>query len=224
MSKLVVPSILSADFVRLGEEIKNVQDAGADWIHVDVMDGHFVPNISIGVPVVESIRGINPPPMDIHLMIDNPEVFVEVFIEAGRPFVKVVTIQVETCKLIHSTVEKIKSYGVMAGVALNPATPLSSIEELISYVDLVLIMTVEPGFSGQEFIRSTIPKIRRLRNMIDSQGSNRPLIEVDGGIKINNIRDVARAGADVFVSGSGIFKTKDYARTIREMKNLVEGA
>lgn len=224
MSKLVVPSILSADFVRLGEEIKNVQDAGADWIHVDVMDGHFVPNISIGVPVVESIRGINPPPMDIHLMIDNPEVFVEVFIEAGRPFVKVVTIQVETCKLIHSTVEKIKSYGVMAGVALNPATPLSSIEELISYVDLVLIMTVEPGFSGQEFVRSTIPKIRRLRNMIDNQGSNRPLIEVDGGIKINNIRDVARAGADVFVSGSGIFKTKDYARTIREMKNLVEGA
>jgi len=222
MNKLIVPSILSADFVKLGEEIKTVQDAGADWIHVDVMDGHFVPNISIGIPVVEAIKSINPPPMDIHLMIDNPEEFVEVFIQVGRPFIRVVTIQVETCRLIHSTVEKIKSHGVMAGVALNPATSLSSIEELISYVDLILIMTVEPGFSGQEFIKSTIPKIRRLRSIVDKLDNNRPLIEVDGGIKLNNIKDAAKAGADVFVSGSGIFKTNDYAETIRKMRNLVE--
>ncbi|MBI2488043.1 MAG: ribulose-phosphate 3-epimerase [Deltaproteobacteria bacterium] len=222
MKKLIVPSILSADFAKLGDEINAVQEAGADWIHVDVMDGHFVPNISIGIPVVEAIKSIGPPPMDIHLMIDNPDEFAEIFIESGQPFVKLVTVQIETSKLLYSTLAKIKSHGVMAGVALNPATPLSSVEEILTYVDLILIMTVEPGFSGQKFIKTMIPKIRRLRNIIDKSDNNKPLIEVDGGINLDNIRDVAEAGADVFVSGSGIFKTKSYAETIQEMRDMVE--
>ena len=222
MKRLIVPSILSADFAKLGEEIYAVQEAGADWIHVDVMDGHFVPNISIGIPVVEAIKSIGPPPMDIHLMIDNPDEFAEIFIESGQPFVKLITVQIETSKLLYSTLAKIRSHGVMAGVALNPATPLSSVEEILTHVDLILIMTVEPGFSGQKFIKTMIPKINRLRKIIDKSDNNKPLIEVDGGIKLNNIRDVAEAGADVFVSGSGIFKTKSYAETIQEMRDIVE--
>jgi ribulose-phosphate 3-epimerase len=163
MKKLIVPSILSSDFTKLGEEVKAVQRAGADWIHVDVMDGHFVPNITIGIPVVRSLKGLNPPMMDIHLMIENPERFIRPFIEAGEPFVKAITVQIETCRLLYSTISEIRSYGVMAGVALNPATPISSIEEILPYIDLVLIMTVEPGFAEQRFIKTMIPKVKHLR-------------------------------------------------------------
>jgi ribulose-phosphate 3-epimerase len=221
MEKIIAPSILSADFARLGDEVKAISDCGVEWIHVDVMDGHFVPNISLGVPVIEALKSIPSPPMDIHLMIDNPDDCAELYIRAGDPFVKVITVQYETCKLLHSTISKIKSHGVMAGIALNPLTPLSALEEIIPYVDLILIMTVEPGFAGQRLITSTITKVERLRNIIDTL-NHRPLIEVDGGINLENVGDMARAGADVFVSGSGIFKTNSYAKTIREMRRKIE--
>ncbi|MGQ0792971.1 MAG: ribulose-phosphate 3-epimerase [Deltaproteobacteria bacterium] len=217
MKKLIVPSILSADFARLGDEIRAVKDAGADWIHVDVMDGHFVPNISIGIPVVESIAKINPPPMDIHLQIENADRFVDAFITAGAPCVKLITVQAEACRLLHSTVSRIKSRGAMAGVALSPSVPISAIEEILPYIDLVLVMTVEPGFPGQRFIKSMIPKISRLREWID-KSAHKPLIEVDGGIKLDNIRAVADAGADVIVSGSGIFGADDYKNIIALMR------
>lgn len=223
MKRLIVPSILSSDFTRLGEEVKAVQRGGADWIHVDVMDGHFVPNITIGVPVVKSLKNLNPPMMDIHLMIENPERFIRPFTESGEPFVKAVTVQVEACKLLYSTVIEIRSCGVMAGVAINPGTPISSIEEILPYVDLVLVMTVEPGFAEQKFIRTMVSKVKRLRHIIDNS-EYKPLISVDGGIKLDNIREVAEAGADIFVSGSGIFKTEDYAETIQAMRREVENA
>ncbi len=217
MNKLIAPSILSADFGRLTEEVNAIKKAGADWIHIDVMDGHFVPNISLGIPIIEALKNITSPPMDIHLMIDNPDERVEDFIKAGDPLVRVITVQYETCKLLHSTISRIKSKGVMAGLALNPLTPLSVLEEIFPYIDLVLVMTAEPGFAGQPFIKSMIPKVRELRNII-SKLDNKPIIEVDGGIKLNNIREVAKAGADVFVSGSGIFKTKSYFKTIQAMR------
>jgi ribulose-phosphate 3-epimerase len=223
MDKIIAPSILSADFARLGDEVKAISDCGVEWIHVDVMDGHFVPNISLGVPVIEALKSIPSPPMDIHLMIDNPDDCVELYVRAGDPFVKVITVQYETCKLLHSTISKIKSHGVMAGIALNPLTPLTTLEEIIPYADLILIMTVEPGFAGQSFMTSMIPKVERLRKIIDTL-DHRPLIEVDGGINLDNVGEVAKAGADVFVSGSGIFKTNSYAKTIRKMRRKIKNS
>lgn len=221
MRKLIVPSILSCDFARLRDEVKAVQNAGADWIHVDVMDGHFVPNISIGIPIVEALKNIDPPPMDIHLMIDNPERFVESFIDAGGPSVELVTIQAEACNLLYSTLTAIRSRGVKCGVAVNPSTPLSVLDEILELVDVILVMTVEPGFGGQKFIKSSIDKIKRARSIVDGLSGNKPLIEVDGGIKLENISDVASAGADVIVSGSGIFKTGNYSETIDRMQKIV---
>jgi ribulose-phosphate 3-epimerase len=214
----ISPSILSADFSRLGGEVQAVEKAGADYIHVDVMDGHFVPNITIGGVVVESLRKMTSLPLDVHLMIRNPDEFLTAFVEAGAG---ILTVHVEACPHLHRTLTEIKKRGVRAGVSLNPATPLCLIEPALEYADLVLVMTVNPGFGGQEFIPAMLPKIKQLRSLIDRKGWNLEL-EVDGGIKVDNIGAVAKAGADVFVSGSGIFKTSDYGKTITAMREEIK--
>jgi ribulose-phosphate 3-epimerase len=217
-AKKISPSILSADFSRLAEEVKAMEKAGADSIHVDVMDGHFVPNITVGPLIVETVHRITSLPLDVHLMIQNPDDFLESFIEAGA---NILTIHVEAVVHLHRTLTEIKKKGALAGISLNPATPLCAIEPALEYVDLALVMTVNPGFGGQEFIPSILPKIEQLRRLIDEKGWKLEL-EVDGGIKIENIGQVAKAGADVFVSGSGLFKTADYGKTITTMRNQIE--
>jgi ribulose-phosphate 3-epimerase len=215
--KKISPSILSADFSRLGEEVKAVEEAGADYIHVDVMDGHFVPNLTVGPPIVEALRRITSLPLDVHLMIQSPDDFLGVFIEAGA---NILTVHVEAAVHLHRTMMEIKKRGALAGVCLNPATPLCLVEPVLEYADLVLVMTVDPGFGGQELIPSVLSKIAQLRQLIDKRGWMLEL-EVDGGIKVDNIGRVAKAGADVFVSGSGIFKTDDYGKTIAEMRRQI---
>jgi ribulose-phosphate 3-epimerase len=222
MGKLIAPSILSADFRRLGEEVRSLKEAGADWIHVDVMDGHFVPNISIGLPIVEALAKTDPPPLDIHLQIENPGEFAGKFIDAGGDAVLGITVQYETCGLLYSAVSGIKSMGVRAGVAICPTTPISVLEEVFDYADMILVMTVEPGFPGQKFIHSMVPKVRRLREVID-RSEHKPLIQVDGGIKLDNIKVIAEAGADVIVSGSGIFHSESYSETVRNMRKEIKG-
>jgi ribulose-phosphate 3-epimerase len=214
----ISPSILSADFSRLGEEVNAVEKAGADYLHVDVMDGHFVPNITVGPPIVKALRRITSLRLDVHLMIQNPEDFLEAFIEAGAD---ILTIHVEAVVHLHRTLMEIKKKGARAGVTLNPATPLCLLEPALEYADLALVMTVDPGFGGQEFIPSVLSKIIQLRQLIDQKGWTLEL-EVDGGIKVDNIGRVAKAGADVFVSGSGIFRTADYRKTITAMREQIE--
>ncbi len=216
--KLIAPSILSADFSRLGEEVKAVERVGADWIHVDVMDGHFVPNITIGPLVVEAVKRVTELPLDVHLMIEDPDQYLEDFARAGSTLM---TVQVEACVHVHRTIQAIKALDVKAGVALNPATPLSTIEWILEDVDLVLIMSVNPGFGGQKFIPQALQKIRDLKAMIRAKNPN-VLIEVDGGINQETIQSAAEAGADVFVAGSAIFGSSDYGKAVRKLRSLIE--
>lgn len=208
-------SVLSADFGRLAMEVRTVEQAGTDWIHVDVMDGHFVPNITIGPAAVQAIRKATSLPLDVHLMIESPDRYLEAFVEAGADWLGV---HVEACRHLHRTVQRIKELGVKVAVAVNPATPLGSIEPILSDVDMVLLMTVNPGFGGQQFIRSVLPKIRQCRRWIDEQGLS-ILLEVDGGVHKGTIDDLVDAGVDVFVAGSAVFDGTDYEENIRVLKD-----
>lgn len=216
----IAPSILSADFARLGEEIKAIDAAGADYVHVDVMDGAFVPNITIGPLIVDAIRPVTELPLDVHLMIENPDRYIPDFAKAGAD---IIVVHAEAATHLHRTIQLIKSLGKKAGVSLNPATPLSALEIVLPDIDLALLMTVNPGFGGQSFIENCLPKISQLRQMIDALG--KPIeLEVDGGVKIDNIARVAAAGADVFVAGSAVFGTDDYAATIARLKENAAAA
>ncbi len=215
--KRIAPSILSADMAHLAQEVQEVVAAGADWIHVDVMDGHFVPNITIGPLVVEALKRVVKVPLDVHLMIEDPDRYLDPFIDAGAD---ILTVHVEACNHLHRTVNAIKTRGIRAGVSLNPATPLASIDSILEDADMVLIMTVNPGFGGQEFILAALPKIEQLQNTISERGLGVE-IEVDGGVTVDNIGEIARRGADIFVAGSGIFNTPDRKETIRRMREEI---
>jgi ribulose-phosphate 3-epimerase len=215
--KLIAPSILSADFTRLGEEIKAVQEAGADWIHVDVMDGHFVPNITIGPLVVEAARRATYLPLDVHLMITNPELYITDFVKAGAD---IITVQVEACVHLNRTIQMIKEAGIQAGAVLNPSTSLDTIEWELENLDLVEIMSVNPGFGGQAFIPSSLDKIRALKQKITAKGLS-TLIEIDGGVNVETIEEISQAGADVFVAGSAIFGSDNYHQTINVFRSKI---
>jgi ribulose-phosphate 3-epimerase len=211
----IAPSILSADFSRLGEEVRAVEKAGADYIHVDVMDGHFVPNLTIGPLIVQAVRRIATVPLDVHLMICDPDRYIEAFAKAGAG---ILTVHAEAATHLHRTVHFIKALGVKAGVSLNPATPLDVLDYVLDDLDMVVLMTVNPGFEGQAFIPGVVPKIRRLREKLDERGLSAE-IEVDGGIGPDTIGPAAAAGATVFVAGSAVFYSGDYAGTIRRMRD-----
>jgi ribulose-phosphate 3-epimerase len=212
--KKLSASILSSDFGRLAEQIHAAEAAGVDWIHVDVMDGHFVPNLTIGLPVLRAVRKVTNLPLDVHLMISNPHLYIQEYIDAGADWLGV---QVEAAWHLDRLVQQIKELGAKATVVLNPATSLATLEVILSKVDMVLLMTVNPGFSGQEFIPETLPKIRKLREMIDSQGLD-VLLQVDGGVSMDTIDALVAAGVDVFVSGSGIFDKGDIKGNVRRLR------
>lgn len=208
----IAPSILAADFARLGAEIAEAEAAGADYIHVDVMDGHFVPNLTMGPPIVRAVRRVTSLPLDVHLMMEAPERYLADFAEAGA---NILTVHVETCPHLHRTVEQIKELGCRAGVTLNPATPAASLQEILRFADLVLVMTVNPGFGGQRYIEGIETKIRQIRDMLDDGGLHAEL-EVDGGIEAETAGRVVRAGADVLVAGTAIFGAEEGVRSAME--------
>lgn len=210
---ILAPSILAADYTRLGDQIRHCTDAGASWIHCDIMDGHFVPNISFGPGVVKAVNHMDDTFIDVHLMIENPDRFIESFADAGA---NQITVHQETCLHLHRSVQHIKQYGIMAGVAINPATSLQAVRPILEYADLLLIMSVNPGFGGQSFIESTYGRLREACLLRDELGLDF-LIEVDGGIDLENIEQVTRAGADVIVSGSSVFKAKNIPKRIEEL-------
>ena len=216
MKKLLSASILSANFGKFAEEVKAVETAGADWIHVDVMDGHFVPNITIGPDVVKSLKEATPLPLDVHLMIENPGRYLEDFVKAGAGWLGV---HAEACVHLHRVIQRIKELGAKAAVALNPATPLCMIDMVLADVDMVLLMTVNPGFGGQAFIRNVLPKIRQCRKMIDEAGLS-TLLQVDGGVNPETAGELSEAGVDVFVAGSAVFRG-DYVHNIKILKEAM---
>lgn len=215
----LAPSILSADFGRLLESVKQVEDAGVDMLHIDIMDGHFVPNISFGPIVMKGIQGKTALPFDVHLMIEDPDSYLEEFASAGAAWI---TVHAETCVHLHRTIQSIRALGVRPAVSLNPATPLSAIEEILPEVDMVLLMSVNPGFGGQSFIESTLDKIRRLRGMITDRGLKTE-IQVDGGVSLKNARAVAEAGATILVAGSAVFNTPDISATVKAFREELTG-
>jgi ribulose-phosphate 3-epimerase len=210
----IAPSILSADFSKLGEEIIAVDQAGADYIHIDVMDGHFVPNITIGPLIVEAVRPVTKLPLDVHLMIENPDHYIEAFAKAGANFI---TVHVEACRHLHRTIQNIKSFGVKAGVVLNPATPVESIQHIIGDIDMVLLMSVNPGFGGQTFIPEVLSKIRKVKEMAEQKGLSVE-IEIDGGVNPETARQCIEAGATVLVAGSAVYNQKDYKQAISQLR------
>ncbi len=217
MPKLIAPSILSADFTKLGEEIKAIEAAGADLIHFDVMDGHFVPNLTVGPMILSQVRQITKLPIDAHLMVANPDHVLADYVAAGANYVSV---HVEVCHHLHRTVQRIRSLSAKAGVALNPHTPVGSMGYILDEVDFVLVMTVNPGFGGQNFIPSAFKKVEELDRMRREHKLNFQ-IEVDGGIKTDNIAEISKAGVDIFVAGSAIFQSGDYKKIIAQMRNAL---
>lgn len=210
----IAPSVLSADFSRLGEEVKDAEKAGADLIHIDVMDGHFVPNITIGPLVVKALRKITRLPLDVHLMIEEPDKYTEIFAKAGAD---IITVHSEASTHLHRSIRLIKDQNVKAGISLNPATPLSSLDFVLSDADMVLLMSVNPGFGGQEFIPQVIDKIKMLKDIIKNK-NYRIEIEVDGGINTENAPDVAKAGADILVMGNAFFSSKNYKKVVKTVR------
>jgi ribulose-phosphate 3-epimerase len=216
--KYIAPSILSADFARLGDEVKSVEAAGADWIHADVMDGHFVPNITFGPLIVEAVRRVTSLPIDVHLMIEKPDDYITAFAKAGATYISV---QVESGVHLNRSIQLIRQCGAKPGVVLNPSTPLQAVDWILEYVDYVLIMSVNPGFGGQEFIPNSLDKIKELRRMIQTRKLS-TLIEIDGGVNENTISAVADAGTDIFVAGSAIFGSRDYKETISGFRKKID--
>jgi ribulose-phosphate 3-epimerase len=222
MNVKIAASILAADFSRLGEQVREAEAAGADWIHVDVMDGHFVPNLTIGPPVVRALRPVTNLPLDVHLMIESPERLIPEFAAAGADRL---TVHVETCPHMHRTLQQIRELGVKPGITLNPSTPLIALEEVLPYVDLVLVMSVNPGFGGQTYIPASTAKIARLRAMLDERGLTGVEVEVDGGIKADNAAEVVAAGATVLVVGSAIFDQRaSVAANIAALRQGIDSA
>jgi ribulose-phosphate 3-epimerase len=215
--KLIAPSILSADFSKLGQEIKAVEAAGADWIHADIMDGHFVPNITMGPFVIEAVRRVTDLPIDVHLMIENPDNYIPAFAKAGA---SLISVQYETSVHLNRSVQLIRECGAQPGVVLNPSTPVQVLEWIVEEIDFVLIMSVNPGFGGQAFITNSLDKIKVLRKLLDDRHL-KTMIEIDGGVNHKTIADIAAAGADVFVAGSAIFGSQSYAETIQSFRNII---
>jgi ribulose-phosphate 3-epimerase len=213
---IIAPSLLASNFLKLAEECKMVNDSEAEWFHLDVMDGRFVPNISYGIPVIEHIRKAATKLCDVHLMIEEPEKFTEAFRKAGAD---ILSVHIEACRNLHSNIQQIKSLGMKAGVAINPHTPVESLSDILQDIDVVNIMSVNPGFGGQEFIPHTLQKIRDLKRMIREKGLT-VLIEIDGGVTLENAKSIVHAGADVLVAGSTVFKSPDPKEIIRQLKNI----